>query len=1256
MPRKHQSNPLNVKQLFSSARAATFCALCLLCALFAQAQQTTFQFSTANRGPVIGPLHYGIFYEEINHAGDGGIYAELIRNGSMEENGSTPNYWQTVGNASFGISSQNLINGAQNYALQLTLTQNGDGTRNSGYWGINIVEGQTYKASFWIRTANEWEGDVMLVLENDGEENLGQAVVAVSDAGTWKKYTAEITATGNCQQGFFAIRGSKAGTVYLDCISLFPPTFKGRENGMRIDLAEKLAALHPKFMRFPGGCYIEGGKRYQWRHTVGPVEERLGIYNSQWGYPVTNGMGFHEFLQLAEDLGAEPMFVVNMGMGHGWYQDYQRIQDFIQEALDALEYANGDVTTFWGAKRAAAGHPEPFGMRLIEIGNENYNYQFNNNNDQSDHYPERYRQFYDAIKARWPETICIGNVEAWGTDNPSWRNAHPVDVVDEHYYKSPDWFAANYHKYDNSSRSSHKIYNGEYAVTSDFGTNGTLKAALGEAIYMAGLERNSDVCIMASYAPIFINENESQWRPDMLHYNAYASFGTPSYWAQQMMAETVGKQNLTWTETGNSIGFDAARLGIGSWNTSATYSNICVKDAEGDIIFEETDAITTPQSLQGSYRTFDVITGNCTIEMDAVKNSGDEGFLITFAYVDANNYAWWNLGGWTNSKHAVEQAVDGKKSTLTDASGSIQTGKTYHIKIVRQGLTALCYLDGTLIHTVTLEEKTGQHLYLCASLNEAEDMAIVKVINYNAEAVPASFAFSDATISGDAEVRIMSNNDNYAENSMDEPEKVVPRRETITKTDDKSLSFEVPAYSLSVIQIPLSEVSAEEKPQSAEPPTPAISYDFENDAQALDFADGNRAFYTADADYVDLGNEAARAIGSVLNGETYSVSINLMFADSGHLDNYCWAWNVNNGTSSFAGLINQANNVNWYFQRVSNGSRSVNSRAGLSWKTWHNVTVTADASTTSIYIDGLLRATEPTNTNALVLNASTVAWIGRSPYAADDLMSKAFFDDFAVYDCTLTPAQVLALYEAATAKSTDCPAIIPEPDTEPNADALSLIGNGENVDITALLKNPNFANGSNGWEGTIFTAAPGTVAEHYNKLFDTYQVLPNMPAGVYRLSWQGFYRNGNIANTYLRHTFGTEDTAEIYANDVATNLLSIYDSSVPYTYDPYTYPDNVSTANQAFLDGYYKQEMEFTLEETTDLRIGMRHFAPTLFDWACVDNFTLTYIKDDPTGIKTEKGLQTKENGIYDLMGRRVGNSQMKKGVYIVGGKKVVVK
>ena len=1253
--------------------------------------QATFTFSTSQRGSVIGPLHYGIFYEEINHAGDGGLYAELVRNGSMEENRSNPDYWYTLGDATFSISSQNLINGAQKRAMHLNFAKAGDGTRNIGYWGINIVKGQTYRASFWVRAANHWTGDLTLTLESYEGKDLGHAVVHVADADTWQKYTAEITATGNYQLGWFAIRGSRAGTIYLDCVSLFPPTFKDRPNGMRRDLAEKLAALHPRFMRFPGGCYIEGGNRYQWRHTVGPVEERLGIYNSHWGYPVTNGMGFHEFLQLAEDLDAEPLFVVNVGLGHGWYQDYQHIEGFIQEALDAIEYANGDVSTFWGAKRAAAGHPEPFGLRLMEIGNENYNYTSNGNSDQSDHYAERYKQFYDAIKARYPEMTLIGNSD-WGSDYPTWRNQYPLEVIDEHFYRSPDWFASMYHKYDNYSRTSNKVYNGEYAVTSDFGTNGTLKAALGEAIYMAGLERNADVCVMASYAPIFMNENEAQWRPDMIHYNAHSSFGTPSYWTQQMMASVVGHQNLTWTETGNNADILHANLGLGSWGTNATYSNITVTAADGTVIFEQPDAINSPATTYGTAHVLDVCTDNCTIELDAVKHSGDEGFLITFAYADGNNYAWWNLGGWGNARHGVEQAVNGTKSTLATADGSIETEQTYHLKIVRSGLVAKCYLDEQLVHTVTLSEATGQRLFLCAALNEAEDTAIVKVINYGGEAIPATFTFADAIIGGIAQIRVMSNPDNYAENSMDNPMNVSPKDIKLAPIVVDQLGatpfieYTVPAYSLNVLQIPLSAVASEVVLQPADPPAPVICYDFDDESAAteeeagggavLSLSDGNQAFYTGadDADgYLDLGNDAAMAIGQVLNGEAYSVSINILLPEGGHLDKFCWAWNVNNGTGNYVGLINQPNNLNWYFERVASGTTKVSSDAGLSQGTWHNITVTATAEIVSFYVDGQLRnAMPPVHSAQLSLLSTTQAWVGRSPFTADARMSSTFFDDLAIYDCVLTPEQVLSLYQAASVKATECEALQLEADTKPNEEAIQLINGEEDVDITSLLQNPDFADGNDGWEGTPFSAAPGTVAEHFSQIFDTYQVLHNMPAGHYRLSWQGFYRNGNIENAHLRYTLGAETTAEVYllspshAALPSLPLLSLYDSSAPYTYDPYNYPDNVATAQKAFEANHYCQQIEFTLEETTDLRIGLRNFTPTVYDWACVDNFSLTWLdnatsidgigkEDDSTTLQLSNGQSFDCQKLYDLSGRSVKHPTAS-GIYLFGGRKIVVR
>ncbi|MCR5132244.1 MAG: carbohydrate binding domain-containing protein [Prevotella sp.] len=1236
--------------------------------------EVVFDFSTSQRGPVIGPLHYGIFYEEINHAGDGGIYAELVRNGSMEESTSNPNYWWTVGNATFSVSTQNLLNGAQKGAMRLNMTAAGDGTRNSGYWGINIVKGQTYKASFWVRTVNNWEGDLTLTLENEAGKDLGNTVVHVSDAAEWTKFTAELTATGNESIGWFALRGSQRGTIYLDCVSLFPPTFKDRENGMRRDLAEKLAALHPRFMRFPGGCYVEGGNRFQWKNTVGPVEERLGLYNSHWGYPVSNGMGFHEFLQLAEDLGAEPLFVVNVGLGHGWYQDYQHIQGFIEEALDALEYCNGGTNTYWGAKRAAAGHPEPFNLRLLEIGNENYNFHADTNEDQSDHYAERYKQFYDAIKAKYPDVICIGNVESWGTDNPTWRNAYEVEMVDEHYYRSPDWFAGNYHKYDNFSRTSHKIYNGEYAVTSDFGTNGTLKAALGEAIYMAGMERNSDVCVMASYAPIFMNENEAQWRPDMLHYNSEKSFGTPSYWTQQMMASKVGHQNLTWKESGNTVSMaDNAQLGLGSWNTDATYRNIKVTNAEGTVVYTNEGPINSPASTQGISRVVDAITDNCTIELDAVKNSGSEGFLIAFAYLDNANFAWWNLGGWSNATHGIEQSVNGTKSTLTSVSGNIETGRTYHLKIEREGLVARCYMDDQLIHTVTLSSSEGHRLFLCASLNEAEDSAIVKIINYNGQTVSTCLQFGEAKVSGTTHLRVMNNSNNYAENSMSNPLLVSPK-EVELSAENGLLNYNVPAYSLNVLTIPLENVSAEQTLEPASTiPTPVISYDFEgedetaNGVQLMGGAtilelDGDEisvdhALYTGADEangWADLGTEAAQQIGGVMATSTYSVSTNIMIQNAAHFDQYCWAWTLNNGVSRYVGLINQPNNLNWYFEQVNDGTTKASSHSGLSQNEWHNITVTSSKEAVCIYVDGQLRNTKMPEAKAFTGITGTKAWLARSPFANDAYMTGVWLDDVAFYDKTLSAAEVLALYNQSQQKSTHCSDLDELLDPEENEDAEELIGDRTNVDITSLLVNADFAKGDEGWEGTPLSAAPGTVAEHFYQLFDTYQLLKNMPAGEYRLEWQGFYRNGDIANAYLRHQKGTEEMAEVYVNEVSVEMLSLFDASVPYTYDPYTYPDNVNTANTAFQAGRYQQSLTYELKEKGHLRIGLRKFTPCVYDWACFDNFRLIYVGKNTDGVEEIAVEKSGNDKWYDLQGRAVNKPG--RGIYIKDGKKIVVR
>ncbi len=531
-------------------RLTTIVALLVLYASMAVAQ-VTLTLYPAERGHKISDTHYGIFFEEINHAGDGGLYAELIRNRSFEDNNSCEG-WSKEGN---GVAllrmTDKLLNAAQKGSAGVEFSQKGDAIVNEGFWGMKFDIGVEYKLNFFI-----WApyGDVALSaqLQDNAGNVIGETPINVSTSSEWQKVSTTITATGVATRGQFALVSNKDAvqTFYIDVVSLFPPTYKNRENGCRIDLAEKLEAMNPSFVRFPGGCFVEGQMygadttRYKWKESIGPIETRPGHMNANWEYRVTDGLGFHELLQLTEDLGAEPLFVCNVGLGHGWMIPLDKLKPYIQEVLDAIEYANGDASTKYGAMRIAAGHPEPFNLRLIEIGNENYQAgnDVYNSGSTSYQYPDRYIMFYNAIKEKYPDMVCIGNVESWGTDYPTWRNEHPTDVVDEHYYRSPAWFASMYNKYDGYDRNEPKVYVGEYAVTSNFGTTGNLDAALGEAVYMLGMENNSDVCVMNSYAPIFVNENDQKWMPDMIRFNASESYGTPSYYVQQLMPNYVGRR------------------------------------------------------------------------------------------------------------------------------------------------------------------------------------------------------------------------------------------------------------------------------------------------------------------------------------------------------------------------------------------------------------------------------------------------------------------------------------------------------------------------------------------------------------------------------------------------------------------------------------------------------------------------------------------------------------------------------------------
>ena len=812
--------------------------------------QSTLTIDAGTKGAPIGPLHYGIFFEEINHAGDGGIYAELIRNRSFEDdlptksfaprrrNPNTPGRtlqprrgvtaWHTVGAARAATDTDHLLNEAQEACLRLEVSEAGAGIENEGFWGINAVSGTKYHLSFWLRADQDWAGTLTATLRSADGNPIGPAVVKAEAKDQWTRYEADITATGSDPKASLALTADRAGVLYFDVVSLFPPTYKNRPNGCRKDLAELLEALHPRFMRFPGGCYVEGQtsennnlqNRFVWYKTIGPIEQRPGHLSVNWHYNVSDGLGYHEMLQLSEDLGATPLFVVNVGIGHGWLQPYDDIDEYIQEALNALEYANGPVTSKWGKLRAENGHPEPFGLRLLEVGNENANFYFDSNRDQSDHYFERYEQFYKAIKAKYPDVQVIGNVESWGTDNPSWRSQLPVDLLDEHYYRSPSWFAARYNKYDRYDRQGPKIYVGEYAVTSDFGTNGHLTAGLGEAIYMLGMERNADVVTMASYAPIFVNESDQAWRPDMIRFNSERSFGTPSYWVQNLMANNVGTQNVDFSISNNVL---PARIGhqfgLSTWGTAAWFSDFkATRLADGKPVAiskdwksfaglnrQSGDWDATPtaifqnnQRVEGSiYLNATDLGDNYALEMTLARTEGAEGAIIVFGYEDEDNYLWWNLGGWGNAQHAVEQISSGSKSTVAARPGTLEPYRAYRARIEVRGTKVRCLLDGELIHEFALPE--SQHVYAQAALNGADEL-IIKMVNPTATEAKLALDLKNFSPKS-GRLIVLSSDNGKDENTMAEPMKVSPRERDYPVNASTLKNFVAAPYSLNILRL-----------------------------------------------------------------------------------------------------------------------------------------------------------------------------------------------------------------------------------------------------------------------------------------------------------------------------------------------------------------------------------------------------------------------------------------------------------------------
>jgi alpha-L-arabinofuranosidase len=740
-------------------------SICCLQGSICYAQTAEMHVDLSQSGKKVEPNQFGIFFEEINHAGDGGLYAELLRNGSFAE-APTLDAWSAIHAGSARVNlffeAASPLTPAKPRSLRVEVTSpSGEraGLANEGYWGIAVTKGNAYQFSMFARAAAGFDGPITVTLEGKDSTVYGQTEITGLKP-EWSRVSGSIQANANDPAACLVLSTRHTGTFWINLVSLRPGG-----DIFRADLLQKLKDLKPGFMRFPGGTYVQGNERetaFRWKNTIGDLASRPGHYDAPWSYWSTDNMGFHEYLMLCERLGATPMYVVYAGMTwtpgskspFGVLQEHKiPVGDFpldemdpiVQDAVDAIEYANGPATSTWGALRAKAGHPEPFGLKYVEIGNEDGSNPL---------YTDHYMLIYKAIKDRFPEIQIIANERRGGFASL------PMDLIDEHIYTQP-LGAINMAKgLGARDRKGVKSVLAEYAIQTSGGF-GNMRAALGEAIMLNGVERNSDVMPMASYAPLLANVHSINWRPDLIYFDNTASFGTPSYYVQKMLADsrldTVVPVEVTASDMKLRVTGSVSAEGFGS---HAEFQNEKVSGTGDDY----------------------------TYTVRARKIGGDGGLVIRFAMNDGGgSYLAWFLGVRHRANTLLVWGGGGNQdvpANLIESSfggaigpavpGAIETDRWYEIKIQVQGRRVQCYLDGKEIQSAQIPDSLGSSVYGTAGRTASGDI-IVRLVNASPIKRSVSIDLAGANARQFAAVATqLSSNNLDDENTLAEPTRVAP--------------------------------------------------------------------------------------------------------------------------------------------------------------------------------------------------------------------------------------------------------------------------------------------------------------------------------------------------------------------------------------------------------------------------------------------------------------------------------------------------
>lgn len=813
----------------------------------ATAAATKLEIDFANPGPAIPASFYGLMTEEINYSYDGGLLAELVRNRTFQDraagrnNGSgslvgiVPPHWSVVGSGKAATNDTDPVNAALPINLRLTLDGGSGGIANNGYWGIPVRPNNKYTATFYARGNDGFDGPVTASLvTDDGGKTIAEAKTEALGS-KWKKYTLTFTTPDDAPttaDAKFVLSSSGAGSIDFSFVSLFPPTYKDVPNGLRPDLMELLAGMRPAFIRLPGGNYLEGGSftdRFDWKKMIGPADERPG-HMAPWSYRSSDGFGLPEFLLWCKQLNAEPVLGVFAGYTlDGQYKEAgsPEMDQYTKEALEEIEYITGPADSEWGRRRVADGFPEPFPLNYVEIGNEDFF-------DRSGSYEGRFAQMARAIKAKYPNIRIIATMPV---------KSFKPDVLDDHLYANAQSMIRQYDRYDVGSGNPEgrkadgtKVFMGEWATQGGSPTP-NMMSALSDAVFVMGLEKNSDDVIMEAYAPLLTRVNEEdreeghprgwQWQTNLIGYDTLGSFGSPSYHVLAMFGQNKGDTTLPTTLAVPEVAkpLDAnphGYTGIGTYQTGVEYTNMVVtgpdgKKLSGDNLIAEAAKWQFPRgqwtvengvirsdnpNRQSWALAGDPAWANYTVSVRARKISGSEGFLILFNTKDVDNYRWWNVGGWGNTVARFEVSENGGREPYGgSAPFEVETGRWYDLRLEVDGNTAKGYVDGKLVLEATAQpRRPAATAFASASYIKATGEVVLKVVNTSEEPLETEIGVKGAGAFGEGKAWVLSGEPS-AINSIEKPHNIAPKEEAITNAA-ASFRRTFPPHSVSLLRFP----------------------------------------------------------------------------------------------------------------------------------------------------------------------------------------------------------------------------------------------------------------------------------------------------------------------------------------------------------------------------------------------------------------------------------------------------------------------